>query len=178
MHSLLPCHSAFKGHATTKKRCALETRMAKMSFSAGNLLRAWSPFAYSKSNFPLSFKLHKEKTEHSKAWNPHHTPLPTINNYKIIAGHAQELSPNPSGPSCSKAVNVVGVKVYFAFLILLIKSIFSDNFLFSFLSIQLSNYRSKELNWMLLVKLSYLNSKFRTLYCYMRNLCNLIGSEQ
>ena len=31
---------------------------------------------------------------------------------------------------------------------------------------------------MLLVKLSYLNSKFRTFYYYMRNLCNLIGSEQ
>ena len=51
---------------------------------------------------------------------------------EIIAGHAQELSPNPSGPSCSKAVNVVGIKVYFGFLILLIKSILSDNFLYSF----------------------------------------------
>ena len=125
MHSLLPCHSAFKGHAaTTKKWCAFETRMAKMSFSSRNLLRAWSLFAYSKSNFPLSFKLHKEKTEHSKAWNPHHTPLSTINNYEIIAGHAQELSPNPSGPSCSKTFNVAGVKVYFGFLILLISVLF------------------------------------------------------
>ena len=68
----------------------------------------------------------------SKDWNPHHTPLSTINNYEIIAGHAQELSPNPSGPSCSKAVNVVGVKVYFGFLILLIKSILSDSFLYYF----------------------------------------------
>ena len=128
MQSLLLYHSAFKGHATTKKRCALETRMAEMSCSPGNLLRARSSFAYSKINFPFSPKLHKEKTERSKAWNPHHTPLSTINNYEIIAGHAQELS----RPSCSKAVNVVGVKVYFGFLILLIKSIFSDNFLYCF----------------------------------------------
>ena len=55
MRSLVLCHSALEGHATTKKRCALETRMAKMSFSPGN--------------------------------------LPTINNYEIIAGHSQELSP-------------------------------------------------------------------------------------
>ena len=63
----------------------------------------------------------------------HRYPLSIISIItKLLLGMRRNSHQTLQGPVVRRPLNIVGVKVYFGFLILLIKSIFSDNFLYSF----------------------------------------------
>ena len=63
----------------------------------------------------------------------HRYPLSIISIItKLLLGMRRNSHQTLQGPVVRRPLNIVGVKVYFGFLILLIKSIFWDNFLYSF----------------------------------------------